>query len=435
MEPLKPYQPSPERPWDRAAAAHLLRRAGFAPSEAELRAALEAGPAETVRRLLDTHEDSPRHAELDALAEALAARGDIAALRGWWLLRMCHTRRPLHARMAVFWHNHFATSNAKVNSPAMMLAQLRTFEQLGLAEFDSLLLAVSRDPAMILWLDGTQNVKGRPNENYARELFELFALGVGHYTEKDIREAARAFTGWHQRDGVFRFVARDHDTAAKTVFGQTGNFDGTDVIRITLEQPACSRFLAGKLVREFVCPDPPAELVEAVAGRLRESRYHIGETVRALLASEALFDPRWYRARIKSPVEYAVGVVRSLEMSVPANALADAVSQMGQRLFEPPSVKGWDGHRAWINSATMLVRLNAAGAAAESGPAADVKLLRNRYELKDRADAIRFCGELLLDGRVPAELARALAAVDGSPDVAMRQALRLMLSSPEYQMA
>lgn len=434
MNGLKPYQPSAARPWNWAAAAHLLRRAGFAPRAAEVRDALRDGPAATMERLIGETGDTPEHDELDELGAKLAVRDNLDALRGWWLLRMCRTKRPLRARLAVFWHNHFATSNVKVKSAAMMLQQLRTFERQALGKFENLLLDVSRDPAMIVWLDGEQNVKGRPNENYARELFELFALGVGNYSEKDIREAARAFTGWHQNAGQYRFIRTAHDFGPKTVFGQTGDFDGADVVRLTLQRPACAKFMAAKLLREFLCPEPPAELLDMLAARLRETDFDLGATLKTLLNSEAMFDPRFYRARIKSPIEFAVGIVRSLEMQVPANALADAVSQMGQRLFEPPSVKGWDGHRGWLNSATMLVRLNAAARATDEGGFQPSKL-RSRYDLNDSDALLRFCGELTLDGNVPGVLRERLEQLKGEADDVLRSALRLLLGSPEYQMA
>ena len=436
MSGLRLFEPSADHPWDRAAAAHLLRRAGFAPAEHEVQAALAAGLEATVERLVGADRDSPRHDELDALGRALATRNNIERLREWWLHRMRHTKRPLHARMALLWHDHFATSNVKVRSAPMMLQQLRLFERHALGRFDDLLLAVARDPAMIVWLDGDENSKGRPNENFARELFELFSLGVGNYTEADIREAARGFTGWHQRDGRFRFVGRVHDRDAKTLFGESGPFDGTDIVRLTVDHPACSRFIAGKLLREFLCPAPPDPLVEALAARLRETRFDLAATLKTLLASEAMFDPRWYRARIKSPVEFAVGLARSLELRAPK--LSAWVSQMGQRLFEPPSVKGWDGHRAWINSTTMLVRLNAALGATEAHSEdifLDPSALRGRYGLDDAAAVVRFCEQLALDGRVPAGLHARLSELNDPGDETFRRALRLLLASPEYQLA
>ncbi|MCC6360935.1 MAG: DUF1800 domain-containing protein [Phycisphaerales bacterium] len=421
-------------PWNRTNAAHLLRRAGFSPAEEEIRAAVDAGLEATVERLVRGTEESPRHAELDETGRVLATRDNIDALRGWWLLRLCHTRRPLRARMALFWHNHFATSNAKVRSAAMMLQQLRSFESLGLGGFERLLQAISRDPAMIIWLDGNQNVKGRPNENYARELFELFSLGVGNYSEADIKEAARAFTGWHTRGGSFHFSAREHDGGRKTVLGEAGAWTGDDVVSIALRRPACSRFLATKLLREFVCPNPPPELIDTLAATLVETGYDIAATLTRLFTSGDFFDPMWRRARIKSPVEFAVGVVRTLGIAPAAAALADGVSQMGQRLFEPPSVKGWEGHRAWLNSATMLVRLNAVTLATES-TLFDAAAFRRQYDLDSRNRLIEFCEQLVLDGEVPHAVRIGYPPEGDDLDATLRGVLRALLSSPEYQMA
>jgi len=435
VNPLTPYQPGASNPWDRSAAAHLLRRAGFCPSEAEAQDALREGVEATVERLLDDTRDSPSHDDLDAMGSKIALAGDIHRLRGWWALRMARTTRPLHARMAVLWHNHFATSNVKVQSPALMLQQLRAIERHALGRFEDLLLAMSQDAAMIVWLDGIQNVKGRPNENYARELFELFSLGVGNYTEKDIQEAARAFTGWHQKGGRFHFSRLDHDEGDKTVFGSAGNWDGADVVRFCVEHESCARFIATRLLREFVCPDPPAELTGAVATSLRETGFDLRESLRTLLSSEAFFDPRWRRCRIKSPVEFAVGAVRSLELHAPAARLADAISNMGQSLLEPPSVKGWDGHRAWLNSATMMVRLNAATAITNGGEGgvrpAD---LRATYNLRNADDIRRYCLDVTLDGQCPPPLRERIDAITGGDDQVFRETMRTLLTSPEYQM-
>lgn len=440
MNPLAPFSPCATRPWDRAAAAHLLRRAGFAPTPTEAGVALDASIAGTVAQLCDPGApESARCAELDELGETLATRKDIAALRGWWLLRMRHTARPLAARLALLWHNHFATSDAKVRNAALMYGQLRTIERLALGKFDDLCLALARDPAMILWLDNQQNAKARPNENFARELFELFTLGVGNYSERDIREAARAFTGWHERGGAFCFSRGEHDDGEKVVFGQRGRFDGGDIVRLTLAQPACSRFIASKLLREFVCPQPPTELIDATAARLRETGFHIGKTLETLLRSEAFFDPQWRAARIKSPVEFVLGIVRCLDLRVSAELLGQTTSDMGQRLLEPPSVKGWDGHRAWLSTATMLVRISAAAHATTPGGVAgfDPAALRARYAIGVQRDEIaEFCTALAFGGPAPQELQAALAALpDDDPNVLLTAGLRLLLSSPEYQMA
>ncbi len=407
-------------------AASLLRRTGFCPSEREIREAVEAGFSETLEALF-TRRDCRAHDELDELGAALALREDIAALRGWWLRRMALTKRPLAARLAVFWHNHFATSHVKVRSAPMMLQQLRTIERHAFGLFEEMLIAMSRDPAMIVWLDNVDNVKGRPNENYAREVFELFSLGLGAYSENDIREAARAFTGWSQRNGRYRFVTAEHDFGPKEVLGARGVFDGDDIVRLAIAQPACGRFLATKLLREFVCPDPSETLVEAVAGRLRETKFDMQATLRTLFASEAFFDPELAAARIKSPVEFVMGVTRSLEIDAPANALADATSEMGQRLFEPPSVKGWDGHRRWLNSATMLVRLNGVSQALRSDRFSATRL-RGQYELASAAAVDAYCERVTANqravGEAPADL-----------DQRLRDGLRVRMSAPEYQFA
>lgn len=436
---LAPYSATPGAVWDRRTAAHLLRRAGFAPDEESVQRALSDGLDATVERLLEPGAESGRAAELDALAEATLAGGDVARLREWWLLRMCHTIRPLHARMSLFWHNHFATSQAKVQNTRLMLGQLRLFERHALGHFGDLLRAVSRDPAMIIWLDGAENVKGRPNENYARELFELFTLGVGNYTESDIREAARAFSGWHEKNGRFHFVEYEHDEGEKSVLGQTGAWDGDDIVQIALEHPAAGRFLARKLLQEFVHPAPPEAWTDALATHLRANSYDIAEALSIVLRSRMLFSPQAYRARIKSPVEYAVGIVRSLHLRTPGPALADAVSQMGQRLFEPPTVKGWEGHRRWINSATMLVRMNAAAQAlqhTDDGKGFEAAAFAGRYNLNGRDDIVSFCGALLLDGQAPdALLHQAQQLPDASPGETVRSVLLLLLTSPEYQFA
>lgn len=433
MSILAPFSPTSDRPWDRAAAAHLLRRAGFAPSPAEMARVLDEGPRRAAERLVNDAAESSLHDELDAVGSALAVRDDIAALRGWWLLRMCRTSRPLHARLALMWHNHFATSNAKVRSAAFMLQQLRTIERLGAGPFDQLLLGMARDPAMLVWLDSGANVKGRANENFARELFELFSLAPGNYSEQDIREAARAFTGWQQRNGRFYFAKLDHDAGEKVVLGQRGRFAGEDIVQIACAQAACARFLALRLLREFVTPEPEAALVDALAGELSNNRLHIGQALIILLSSSAMFDPAHRLRRIKSPVELAVGMVRSLELKATAEGLASLTAQAGQRLFEPPSVKGWDGHRAWLNSAAMLVRMNGATRAVEGALPADAIVASG--DLRDAAAVRSYCLNVALGGEDHPALAAQLREIDGRPAEVLRRALLVLLTSPEYQLA
>lgn len=432
--PLAPFIIDAAHPWDAAAAGHLLRRAGFAPSREELAAALDHGLEAAVDALLDDADEHPRCRELDDVGPTLARRNNIQALRGWWLTRLRYTRRPLHARLALFWHNHFATSNRKVQSVALMYQQLRTLERHALGNFADLAAAIARDPAMIIWLDGDQNEKGRPNENFAREWFELFSLGVGHYTEHDIREAARAFTGFHQNRGVFTKRASAHDIGTKTIFGQSSEFSGDDVIRLTLEQPAAARFLAAKLLREFLTPEPDEMLIDTLATRLRETNFDIGATLRTLLTSAALFEPAYRNVRIKSPVELIVGAARSFDLHVNAPQLENTTRQLGQPLLEPPSVKGWDGHRAWLNAATMLVRLNLASRAS-TAEHFDADAFCTRHEIESASAAARTLGEIAFAGQIPPSLETALRDLPDATADAARAALTLLVGSPEYQFA
>ncbi len=434
-DPLAPWTP-PDAGWTRADVQHLLRRTGFDPGPDEVRAALASSPDAVIAARLDPEstQDSERARNLDVLGPRIAAQNNIADLRGWWVQRMRWTDRPLHARMAMFWHDHFATSFSKVERAPLMLEQLRRFEQHALGSFRDLVLAVARDPAMIIWLDGNENIKGRPNENWARELLELFALGVGAYSERDIKAAARAFTGWHQRNGRFRFVAHAHDDTPVDLLGARGVRGGEAVIDVVLAQPACARFLATKLLREFVTPDPSDALIEAFARRLRVHDLHIGRGLGELFRSRAMFASAHRRTRIKSPAEFLVGLARVLEVMAPARQLGDGVAEMGQRLFEPPTVAGWDHHRGWLNAASLLVRLNGVARLCESGPGV--------VDFDDFADSLATDDvpasmiDLLLDGEAPSAVTDRLAALParGSGDAA-RETLRLIASSPEFQFA
>jgi uncharacterized protein (DUF1800 family) len=245
-----------------------------------------------------------------------------------------------------------------------------------LGHFGPFLQEVSKDPAMLVWLDSNTNVKGRPNENYARELMELFSLGVGHYTEKDIREAARAFTGWHTDGYEFQFNARAHDDGSKTVLGQAGNLDGSDVVRIVLGRPDAARFLVRKLYHFLISEksNPPDSLLEPLCESFRKYDYDIASLVRTMLASRHFYSPYAFRQRLKGPVEYVLGAVQAVYhrydeghpdyRPLPQQVLVGWLDSMGQSLFAPPNVKGWPGGRAWLNTSTVLQRDNFGGALA-----------------------------------------------------------------------
>ncbi len=269
---------------------------------------------------------------------------------------------PLREKLALFWHNHFATSFAKVRSSRLMYEQNVTIRKHALGSFPAFLLDMSKDTAMLVWLDSNRNIKGAPNENYAREVMELFSLGVGNYTEKDIQEAARALTGWHHNSDASAFEMNPewHDDGEKTIFGHTGKWGGEDVVRLCCEHKACAKFLVGKLYTFLVSEArPPEELLAPLVDRFRKSNYDIASLLGTILASRLFFSPHAYHKRVKWPVEYALGAARAVVPGrVPLADLLEPLAKMGQVLFAPPNVKGWRTGTDWLNSATLLARNN-----------------------------------------------------------------------------
>jgi len=315
-------------------------------------------------------------AELRAKNRALRGhdRQNIQFVRAWWIERMIRTERPLEEKMALFWHGHFASGYRTVRSTKQMLAQNELFRSHATGNFAELVLRIARDPAMLRYLDGNRNIKGKPNENFARELLELFTIGIGNYSETDIKEAARAFTGWSfnrerygkQRKGRrqvqpgFVFRRYQHDYGQKTFMGQTGNHNGQDVIDIIMAQPATARFIVTKLCKFFMIDQPDPALVAELAETFRSQRYEIKPVLRQLFSAAAFYTPRVMGSQIKSPTQLLVGTARLLgvpSQSIRYHALR-TLPRLGQNLFEPPNVKGWDGGRAWVNAATLLIRYN-----------------------------------------------------------------------------
>src|SRR5262245_15251582 len=314
----QPWQPGEKDPWNLKWAGHLFRRAGFGASLVELREAAKAGHAATMERVLQGdlrgEEAEKRQDFLVKTGERVAKQNNPYQLRGWWLYVMLHTPHPLREKMTLFWHNHFVSSVAKVQRAVLMYKQNILLRRHALGKLGPFTVEVSKDPAMILYLDNNSNVKGAPNENYARELMELFTLGVGNYTETDIREAARAFTGWHTDDENFEFNAKRHDEGEKTIFGKKGNWNGDDVVRFCLEKPCCARFIVRKMYRFFISEghEPPDALLEPLAEQFCKSDYDIAALVKTILGSRHFFSAYAYRQRIKSPAEFVVGSVRAV---------------------------------------------------------------------------------------------------------------------------
>lgn len=280
-------------------------------------------------------------------------------LREWWYREMIATPSPLTEKMTLFWHNHFATSQQKVRYTKLMYDQHVLLRKYAMGNFGSLLHQMARDPAMLVYLDNANSRREQPNENFAREVMELFTLGEGNYTERDIKEMARAFTGWSldRETGEFVFRRGFHDTGVKTIFGKSGNFEGDQALDLLLKRPETAEFLTRKLWREFVSPMPDEAEVKRLAAVYRDSGYNTAKLMSAMLASDAFYAPQNRAALIKSPVEFVVGTLKMFEIQTPnMRPFVLAGALLGQNVFSPPNVKGWPGGENWINSATLLGR-------------------------------------------------------------------------------
>jgi uncharacterized protein (DUF1800 family) len=355
------YEPSSQAPWDVRAAAHLYRRAGFGATPAELDTAVKAGPMNAVQTLLsETTEPQSYLTQMSSLADASLATGNPERLSAWWAYRMLSTPAQLLEKMTLFWHGHFATSAEKVQDAELMFVQNQLLRKFAVGDFAGLLLEISRDPAMLVYLDSASNRKAHPNENFAREIMELFCLGEGNYTEQDIRELARCFTGWEVKRRKFRFNRYQHDSGTKSVLGDSGTFGGEEGVGIVVGQDSAALFIAAKLVKYFVMdePQPSPELLAPLANFLRDQDMQIGPTVQKLLSSNLFYSKHSVGRKVRSPVELAIGFLRTLDGSTDSYKLAEALQRLGQGLLYPPSVKGWDGGRTWINSSTLLARSN-----------------------------------------------------------------------------
>jgi uncharacterized protein (DUF1800 family) len=365
-----------------AEARHLLVRTGFAPQQSEVDALTGKSAASAVAAIVNAAQKAKAlHPAPDFVSQSppipyrlLKSKEEQQAQRQqqlregleaktWWMREMIETPAPLRERMTLFWHNHFATSQQKVNRSQAMWRQNQLLRTQALGNFRELLHAVAKDPAMLVYLDGANSRKEAPNENFAREVMELFTLGEasqgGRYTEQDIKEAARAFTGWsvERDDFSFKFRPAFHDDGNKTLLGSSGTFDGDAALDILLEQPAAARFIVGKLWKEFVSPVPDAAQVERIAQRFRSSGYDISTAVKELLLTDAFWAESNRGSLVKSPVDLVVGTVRQFDFSyTDVTPFALKAAQLGQNLLVPPNVKGWPGQNEWITATTLLER-------------------------------------------------------------------------------
>lgn len=289
-----------------------------------------------------------------------ASKLETDRLAYWWAQRMLDSPAQLREKMALFWHGHFAVNEGKVRDYRKHLQLLEVFHQHGLGSFRELLIEVAKSPAMLSFLDAGVNVKGSPNENFAREIMELFTMGPGHYTEEDIREAARAFTGWNYDNLDFVINPADQDTGSKTFLGKTGNFNGIEIIDIILEQPATATFLVSKIYRYFVHENPSPEVINQLAATFRNSNYNIEELMKAIFLSRDFYSAASVGNHIKSPVELVVSTYRKLELNrIPGiPGLNQSTTELGQHLFNPPTVAGWAQGKAWITPGLLIARTN-----------------------------------------------------------------------------
>jgi uncharacterized protein (DUF1800 family) len=418
----------------RARIAHLYRRAGFGARPDELDAAAARGYEATVVRLLEPH-PGPDPVAPPALVvtdpSVLAGaqrpetqrqlRSDTETLILWWLDRMA-LANPLPEKLALLWHGHFATAIQKVRLAAFMHRQNQIFRSLGAGSFEALTQAVAKDPAMLIWLDSNTNKKGHPNENFARELLELFTLGIGNYSEDDVKEAARCFTGWtlDRASGAFAFHAPQHDDGSKTVLGQSGTFGGEDVITRITRAPASAAFVVAKVWSHLAYPVTPSDPVVPGLVRAYAADLDIGKLVRAVFLHPQFVSAQARTGLVKQPIEFVVGALRATGLKPSAHAdVIPLLTAMGQTPFEPPSVGGWPQNGYWLSTAAALARLRFAAAVASR---ADVTAL-GAMAPSTRPDAV---ARLLSVEWTPATRA-ALAKTDDA-----RTLLTLALVAPEY---
>lgn len=466
-----------EIPDARVRAAHLLRRAGFGGTPAQVDEFAALSREEAADRLLDL--DASDNAALNARIAAanfnLTTFGSgpdgkrppiFRDMDRWWLYRMSYSARPLEERMTFIWHGLLTTQHSNIGGPRskLMIRQNELFRANALGRYDVLLKAIGKDPAMMIYLNTADSSAAHPNENYSRELMELFAMGEGNYTEEDVREGARAFTGWRftlpeQRfppeglsnaernefineaygaswDPTFEVLPNAHDNGVKTFLGETGNWDGDDVVDIIMKQPATGRYITGRLFRELAYRNPDEATINHLVEVWNDSAYSVKEVVRAILVSDEFYSVRAYRAIVRPPIDFVVGAVRGLEIETDFMTYQQASATLDQRLYEPPNVAGWPGGVAWLSSGSFFGRVNFLDA---------FLFPRNRPlaipVLADQPTAEAMVDEALrrlVDDNISPESRESLytyARTVTDPEERAATVAYLVLASPEYQLA
>jgi len=449
------WVPSDSDPWNSARIGHIVRRTFFGANAEKLDALAAKSPGQVVDDLLNYDADHDPLNDLIEKIDGLVLFKQVDTIQKWWFYRMLNTPRPFQERMALFWHNRFATSYAKVENGEMMHNQIELFRRMGLGNYRELLVALGRDPAMLVWLDGRSNKRGKPNENYGRELMELFTLGVGNYGEEDVKQLARCFTGWRLEGSKAIFDKKLFDDGEKKVLGQTGNFDSESAIDVILSHPVAPKFLARKLLKEFVHPNPPETAVNHYAARLVEHKWELKPAMREMLTSRMFFSDWAYRSKIKSPVDIVVGAALSLPGGKPSTQyLNDASARMGEKLLFPPNVKGWDGEETWINANTLLLRFNfglelATQRRDEFARPTDFESWLKKHNIQSAEDVLDHYARVFLDGALPPDsrakfldylnhgekgVPKPFVLTQATVNTKVKGLLHLLMSTPEYQL-
>jgi len=416
---------------ERVRVAHLLRRSGFGATKAELDHFAAMGQTAATEAILNYSKTS--NAALESQLPTIDLGGTpqptAAAIQAWWLQRMAQSARPLEEKMTLFWHG-LLTSGLDKAGPAQLFTQNQLFRGMALGNFDDLLKAVSKDPAMMVYLDTETNRKGKPNENYARELMELFTTGIGHYTEDDVRESARSFTGWTLQGGkqlryasASQLVPRLHDAGVKTFMGKTGTFTGDDIVEMLVRLRATAVRLSTRLFSFFAYPNPDQEIVNHLADTFQKAHYNVGAVVRQIFTMDAFYSDQAYRALVKSPAELVAQTLKATGANARGyTAAAAAMAPMGQVLFYPPNVAGWPGGSSWINSSTLLNRINFANAAAQ------------RSQASMTAQTLAQLSDTLVDANVSPTTRDGLEAFAAAHSADQAGLLFMVLATPEFQL-
>ncbi len=452
MSAWKPYQPTNDAPWNIQRVVHLHRRAAFAANWSEVQRDLREGPEAAIHRLLNGHEHIKSKTDFEAISQNISqsavASNNANRLKAWWFFRMLKSPDPLGERLTLMWHNHFATSNRKVENLLWMRDQNQLLRTHSRGPFGKLLSATLKQPAMLKWLDADANRKGHPNENLGRELLELFTLGIGNYSENDIQSAARALTGWTIKQDEFVYQDSRHDDGQLELFGSRLTLDGDGLVKRVLEHPATAKRLAWRVCSTFMGENTyhEADLLELAAG-LQRHDLHIGWAVETVLKSERFFAANNLRTRITSPTENAVSAVKALELDDPPPntlQLSEWSTRMGQDLFYPPNVGGWNGGRSWLDSRSIVARCNFANAVAtgQLWQASEpmrvehslVTLLEQHAVGSSMRDRAQWLATLLYGTTTAEQVSNVIGDLSNS-ETPLSHMIGRLLASPEYCLA